>query len=209
MDYNTQREKLIIPEYGRNIQKMVDHLKTVEDREKRNKLAKALIQIMGNINPHLRDVADFKHKLWDHLMIMSSFELDIDAPYPPPKQELLNEKPNRVPYNVNRIRYRHYGKTVERMLTQVSELEESEKRQNLIKVVANHMKKSYVMWNKDHVEDEFIFQAIEKITDGKVKPDRNIKLKNVRALLYKSSSSSSSSSNNNSKSKGKKKKSKK
>ena len=208
MDYNTQREKLIIPEYGRNIQKMVDHLKTVEDREKRNKLAKALIQIMGNINPHLRDVADFKHKLWDHLMIMSSFELDIDAPYPPPKQELLNEKPNRVPYNVNRIRYRHYGKTVERMLTQVSELEESEKRQNLIKVVANHMKKSYVMWNKDHVEDEFIFQAIEKITDGKVKPDRNIKLKNVRALLYKSSSSSSSS-NNNSKSKGKKKKSKK
>lgn len=185
MDYNTQRAKLIIPEYGRNIHKMVEHLKTVEDKEKRSKMAKSLIQIMGNINPHLRDVADFKHKLWDHLMIMSEFELDIDSPYPPPSQEALEQSPNRVEYNVNRIRYRYYGKTIERMLYQVAEMEDSEKKQELLKTVANHMKKSYVMWNKDHVEDEFIFQAIEGITQGKLKPDRNIKLKNARSMMQK------------------------
>lgn len=203
MDYNTQRGKLTIPEYGRNIHKMVDYLKTVEEREKRNKLAKSLIQIMGNINPHLRDYADFKHKLWDHLMIMADFSLDIDSPYPPPKQEILNERPNHVPYNVNRIKYRYYGKTVERLLRQVAEMEEGEKKQELIKTLGDHMKKSYVMWNKDHVEDEFIFQAIEELTRGKIKPDRNIKLKNARSMLSKNNSSSNQHQNK----RGKKKKS--
>ena len=113
MEYNTQKKKLLLPEYGRNIQKMVDYLLTIEDREERTRAAKTVIDVMGNLYPHLRDVPDFRHKLWDHLAIMSEFKLDIDTPYPLPSLSKLQEKPERLPYSSNHIKYKHYGKLVQ------------------------------------------------------------------------------------------------
>ena len=168
MDYNTQRKKLPLPEYGRNIQKMVDHLFTLEDREKRNKSAQAVIDVMGNLYPYLRDVAEFKHKLWDHLAIMSDFKLDIDYPYNPPTPDILTEKPNRVPYPANNITYKHYGYTMELLIEKISEME-GEEREILIEQVANHMKKSYLSWNKDAVEDEKIFADLRELSGGEVR----------------------------------------
>lgn len=116
MDYNTQKKKLLLPEYGRNIQKMVDHILTIQDRDERTRAAKTIIDVMGNLYPHLRDVPDFRHKLWDHLAIMSGFKLDIETPYPLPSLEKINEKPEKLPYQTNHIKYRHYGKLVEKLI---------------------------------------------------------------------------------------------
>ncbi len=123
-DYNTARKKLILPEYGRNIQKMVDHILTIEDREERNKAARTIIGIMGNLNPHLRDINDFKHKLWDHLAIIADFKLDIDAPYELPTQELLEERPKKIDYNQKSIRFKHYGHSIALMIEKAVEMEE-------------------------------------------------------------------------------------
>ncbi|MFC2138444.1 DUF4290 domain-containing protein, partial [Bacteroidota bacterium] len=151
MDYNTDREKLILPEYGRNIQKMVEFVISIEDREERNSMAHAIIQIMGNMNPHLRDINDFKHKLWDHLAIMSDFKLDIDFPYEVPARETFTSKPRKVDYNDREIRYKHYGKTIELFIERAVDMEDDEVKVALIGVIANHMKKSYLTWNKDTV----------------------------------------------------------
>ena len=120
-DYNTNRNKLILPEYGRNIQKMISHICTIEDRDERNKAARTIIGIMGNLNPHLRDVGDFKHKLWDHLAIISDFKLDIESPYEIPEPSKFQEKPNKIAYNQNRLKYKHYGKSVELMIGSANE----------------------------------------------------------------------------------------
>lgn len=169
MDYNSQRKKLPLPEYGRNIQNMVDYLFTIEDREKRNKSAQTVIDVMGNLYPYLRDVAEFKHKLWDHLAIMSDFKLDIDYPYDPPTPDILTEKPNMVPYHESNIRYKHYGNIMEALIRTASEIELSdEERTALIELLANHMKKSYVAWNKDGVADDKIFQDLKELSRGKI-----------------------------------------
>ena len=185
MDYNTQRKKLPLPEYGRNIQKMVDYLFTVVDRDKRNKSAQAVIDVMGNLYPYLRDVAEFKHKLWDHLAIMSDFKLDIDYPYNPPTPDILTEKPNRVPYPHNNITYKHYGYTMELMIDKISEME-GEEREILIEQVANHMKKSYLSWNKDGVEDAKIFGDLRELSGGAVRINsENIQLTDTKSIMGK------------------------
>lgn len=185
MDYNTQRKKLPLPEYGRNIQKMVDYLFTLEDREKRNKSAQAVIDVMGNLYPYLRDVAEFKHKLWDHLAIMSDFKLDIDYPYNPPTPDILTEKPNRVPYPHNDIKYKHYGYTMELMIDKISELE-GEEREILIEQVANQMKKSYLSWNKDAVEDEKIFADLKELSGGAVRVNsEKMQLTDTKSIMGK------------------------
>lgn len=183
MDYNSQRKKLPLPEYGRNIQNMVDYLFTIEDKEKRNRSAQAVIDVMGNLYPVLRDVAEFKHKLWDHLAIMSDFKLDIDYPYNPPTPDILTEKPNRVPYSDNNIRYKHYGFIMESLIKKTTELE-GEERDVLIELLANHMKKSYVAWNKDGVDDEKIFQDLKELSRGRlnIKKDE-IQLVDAKAFL--------------------------
>lgn len=168
MDYNTSRKKLNLPEYGRNIQQMVDHLSTVEDRDERNRLAKVLIGIMGNMNPHLRDINDFKHKLWDHLFIMSDFKLDIDSPYPIPNLETYMEKPKTVPYPSKPITLKHYGRSIEMMIQKAIEMEEGQQKDALTQLIANHMKKSYLMWNKDSVADEDIIKDLAKLSSGKL-----------------------------------------
>lgn len=186
MDYNTSRKRMVLPEYGRNIQKMVDYVKTIEDREKRNRMAKEIINIMGNMYPHFRDIADFKHKLWDHLAIMAEFDLDIDSPYEDPPKEKLNQKPDPVPYNNYNIKYKHYGKTIEMLLKEAGNFSEGEEKKALLEIIGNHMKKNYLAWNKDSVSDEQIFSDMEELSDGKLNIDREkIQLKDTKDILNK------------------------
>ena len=182
MDYNSQRKKLPLPEYGRNIQNMVDFLFTIDDKEKRNRHAQTVIDVMGNLYPYLRDVAEFKHKLWDHLAIMSDFKLDIDYPYDPPTPDILTEKPSIVPYNQHRIKYKHYGRTMELLIDSASEME-GEEKEIMIELLANHMKKSFLTWNKDAVEDDKIFLDLIELSRGKLKSDREIKLSEIKQLI--------------------------
>jgi len=184
-DYNTQRKKLVLPEYGRNVYKMVEHLMSIEDREERNKAARAIISIMGNLNPHLRDVADFKHKLWDHLFIMSDFKLDIDSPYEKPTPEVLFEKPRPVPYSNYNIRFKHYGKVIELMINKAADYPEGKEREALIRLIANHMKKCYLTWNREVVSDDIIFDDLRNLSNGKIVIDNGLKLSETRDILAK------------------------
>lgn len=184
MDYNSQRKKLPLPEYGRNIQNMVEFVMTIEDRESRNKHAQTVVDVMGNLYPFLRDVAEFKHKLWDHLAIMTDFKLDIDYPYDLPSPEILTSKPNIVPYSQHRIRYKHYGRTMELLIEEAAKLE-GEEKEVMIELLANHMKKSYLAWNKDAVEDDKIFMDIKELSKGKLSIDTELKLAEIKQLISK------------------------
>jgi hypothetical protein len=185
MEYNSQRSKMSISEYGRNIQKMIEHIKSIEDRDKRNQLARATIQVMGQLNPHLRDINDFKHKLWDHLFIMSDFQLDVDSPYPIPSEETLKRKPERLTYPSNHIRLRHYGRYIEKIIEKACELEDGQEKQALIKMIANHLKKSYLTWNRDSVTDDEIAAHLKSLSRGKLSLDESIKLSNTQDILAK------------------------
>jgi hypothetical protein len=184
MDYNTNREKLPMPEYGRNIQNMVNYLLTIEDKEKRNREAQIVVDVMGNLYPYLRDVPEFRHKLWDHLAIMSHFNLDIDYPYEPPSPEILNERPKSVPYPQHDLTYRHYGLIIEKMIQAAVNME-GEEQQILIEQTANQMKKLFLVWNKDAVEDEKIFQDMELISENKLRVPRDIKLMEAKTIFGK------------------------
>jgi hypothetical protein len=184
-EYNTTKKSLVLPEYGRNIQMMVDYVCSIEDRDQRNRVALAIIAIMGNLNPHLRDISDFKHKLWDHLAIISDFKLDIDSPYPTPTPESLFEKPKTVPYGNYNIRYKHYGKTLELMIQKAATLEEGEEKEALLAIVANHMKKSYLTWNREVVNDEIIFHDLEELSKGKISLNKGMRLSDTREILSK------------------------
>lgn len=182
-DYNTQRKRMALPEYGRNVQKMVDHIKTIEDRDERNRAAKTIIQIMGNLNPHLRDVGDFKHKLWDHLSLIAEFELDIDSPYPVPEQSKFFEKPNEIPYQQGNIRYLHYGRIIELMIDAASEKEDGEEKEYLTSLIVNQMKKSYITWNRGQVPDEVIIGDLLLLSGGKLKMTEGVKILEARDLI--------------------------
>jgi hypothetical protein len=173
MEYNTQQDKMIIPEYGRNIQSMIEYCCTIKEREERNLCARAIIQVMGQLNPHLRDVSDFTHKLWDHLFIISQFKLDVDSPYPKPTPETFESKPDRLKYPADKIRYKHYGKTIERIIKKARELKEGNERDELTKLIANHMKKSYINWNKDSVTDDVIIKNLQELSEGQLKLDES------------------------------------
>jgi hypothetical protein len=168
MEYNTGRNKLVIPEYGRHIQKLIEHASSVEDDEERNKLAKAIVDVMGQLNPHLRDITDFKHKLWDHLFIISDFKLDADSPYDKPDQQTFRVKPQPISYPSSKMRYRHYGRTLEKVIEEVASLEDGPKKEYLTLSVANFMKVLYVNWNKDSVTDEVIFAQLNELSKGKL-----------------------------------------
>ncbi|TPN89186.1 DUF4290 domain-containing protein [Aquimarina algicola] len=168
LEYNTEREKLIIPEYGRHLQKMINHTVEIEDREERNKVAKSIIAVMGNLQPHLRDVPEFQHKLWDQLFIMSNFKLDVDAPFPILTQEKLEERPEPLNYPQNFPKYRFYGNNIKRMIDVANNWEEGELKTALTFTIANHMKKCYLNWNKDTVEDDVIFDHLFELSNGKI-----------------------------------------
>ena len=185
-DYNTQQKKLIMPEYGRNVQQMIDHCVSIEDREERTRCANTIINIMGNLFPHLRDVDDFKHKLWDHLAIMSDFKLDIDYPYEIIRKENLRTKPDRIPYTLTPIRYRHYGKTLERMIKKCEDYTDGPERDQLISLLANHMKKSFLTWNKEVVDDDKIFKDLREYSHGRIDlSPETFRLKESKEFLQK------------------------
>ncbi|WP_390936268.1 DUF4290 domain-containing protein [Parapedobacter soli] len=167
-DYNSTRPKLILAEYGRNVQNMVDYICTLPSKEERNRHAQVVIDMMGFLNPHLRDVADFKHKLWDHLYIISDFKIDVDSPYPVPEKGSIRHKPEMLNYPQHRIRYKHYGHTIERMIERAKMMRDPEKKQNMTLSIANFMKMAYLTWNKDSVEDEAIIADLRELSDGEL-----------------------------------------
>jgi hypothetical protein len=186
MKYNTKEKRLALPEYGRNIQNMVNYCVSVPEREDRAQCANAIINIMGNMFPHLRDVNDFKHILWDHLAIMSDFALDIDYPYEVIKRENMYIKPDRLPYPQGRIMYKHYGKNLENMIQKATEYGASEQKEYLISLLANHMKKSFLTWNKEVVDDSKIFKDLEHLSKGRIVLDEEShKLTESKDILMK------------------------
>ena len=172
MKYNTQLTKLILPEYGRNIQNMVDYCVKLEDKEERTECAYSLIDIMGNMFPHLRNVTDFNHILWDHLAIMSDFKLDIDYPYEIIKKEDLIANPEEIEYSRPSMTYRHYGKLLERMINVAADMPEGEEKKQLVELLTSHMKQSYAQWNRE-VNDAAILEDLEELSDGKIKLNPN------------------------------------
>ena len=168
LEYNTIREELIIPEYGRHIQKMINYASSRESKEERNKLANSIISVMGNLQPHLRDVADFQHKLWDQLFIMSDFKLDADSPFEKPSKEVLNAKPEPLSYPQNFPKYRFYGNNIKIMIDEAVKWDDGEMKEALVLTIANHMKKCFLNWNKDSVKDQVIFDHLFELSDSKI-----------------------------------------
>ena len=183
LEYNSEREKLIIPEYGRHIQKLVNHCVALEDRELRNTMAEAIVHVMGNMQPHLRDVPDFQHKLWDQLFIMSDYRLDVDTPYPKPEREVLQAKPEPLSYPRSASKYRFYGNNIQIMIDTALTWEDGEMKDALVFAIANHMKKCYLNWNKDTVEDDVIMSHLEELSGGKLKLKEKDVLSDSKDLL--------------------------
>ncbi len=168
--YNTQKKKLIIPEYGRHIHQMIDQAVALKDKEKRDKMAKSIIGVMGNLNPHLRDVPDFQHKLWAQLFIMSDFQLDVESPFDKPSKEVYEKrKPNKLDYPQNYPKYRFYGNNIKRMIDFAIEWDNSDLKGKLILTIANHMKKCFLNWNKESVDDQVILDHLLDLSGGKLK----------------------------------------
>tara|TARA_B100000900_G_scaffold176923_1_gene150029 strand:- start:1049 stop:1681 length:633 start_codon:yes stop_codon:yes gene_type:complete len=168
LEYNTVREELIIPEYGRHIQKMINYASSRETKEERNKLAKSIISVMGNLQPHLRDVPDFQHKLWDQLFIMSDFKLDADSPFEKPSKEILNTKPEPLSYPQSFPKYRFYGNNIKIMIDEAVKWDSGEMKEALVLTIANHMKKCFLNWNKDSVKDQVIFDHLYELSETKI-----------------------------------------
>lgn len=168
LEYNAERPKLRIPEYGRHLQKLIENAVGISDREERNRAARQIIKIMGAMNPHLRDVPDFQHKLWDQLFIMSDFKLDVDSPFPIPEPDVIILKPEPLEYPQLNPKYRYYGNNIKFMIDVAAKWEEGEMRDALIMLIANHMKKSYLSWNKDTVEDAVIFDHLYELSKGRI-----------------------------------------
>ena len=203
--YNTQKKKLIIPEYGRHIHDMIDQAVALKDKEKRNEMAKAIIGVMGNLNPHLRDVPDFQHKLWAQLFIMSDFQLDVESPYDKPSKEVYEKrKPNNLDYPQNYPNYRFYGNNIKRMIDFTVNWDNSELKGKLILTIANHMKKCFLNWNKDSVEDQVILDHLLDLSDGKLKVlDEDLPLTDSAEFLKARPKNNGYKSNNKSRKKPK------
>lgn len=198
LEYNSERKSLIIPEYGRHLHKLIDQALALENREERNKMAKYIISVMGSMNPHLRDVPDFQHKLWDQLFIMSDFSLDVDSPYPIPSKEVLKMKPDTLKYPQNFPKYRFYGNNITYMIAKANEWEEGEMKNALVRVIANHMKKSYLSWNKDTVTDAVIFEHLYELSGGKLNlTTSSEELSNTQDLMRTNKRMSNKIQNNN------------
>lgn len=183
MEYNSQREHLIIPEYGRNIQKMIEYTVGIEDEEKRTKSAKVIISMMAQLNPGVKDSADFQRKLWDHMYIISKFRLVVDSPFPPPSQEELAKKPERIPYSDGKIKYRHYGKNIENIIDKAVDYEDGLEKEALIHTIANHLKKSYLNWNRDSVADDMIIKQLFDMSKGKLELHEDKQLSSTPDIL--------------------------
>ncbi|HAN38970.1 MAG TPA: DUF4290 domain-containing protein [Chitinophagaceae bacterium] len=166
MMYNTQRKLLNMREYGRNVQQMVDYLFTIEDRDKRSQQAKVLVELMAILNPHLKNVEDFRHMLWDHLHFMSNFSLDVDSPFPMPEKETYKAKPAPLPYPKRYPKYSHLGKNLETVINKAMDEPDEEKKAGFAHAIAYYMKLSYSNWHKELVHDDAIRSELDAITGG-------------------------------------------
>ncbi|MBQ9475487.1 MAG: DUF4290 domain-containing protein [Bacteroidales bacterium] len=179
LDYNTAREKLAMPEYGRNILKMIESLKKIEDRDKRSEQARAVIKSMEVLNPQVHSQEDFEHKLWDHLYIIAGFDLDVDSPYPAPDKETFATHPVPLPMKGSRIRATHYGRNIEKIIDLIAAEPDGEVKTATIRSLAIYMRQQYLIWNKDSVADDTIFHDIEKLSEGRIKVPEGILLGKV------------------------------
>ncbi|GAA3552464.1 DUF4290 domain-containing protein [Snuella lapsa] len=202
LEYNTEREFLIIPEYGRHLQKMINYAKSRETKEERNKLAKAIISVMGNMQPHLRDVPDFQHKLWDQLFIMANFELDADSPFEKPTKELLEERPQPLKYPQNFPKYRFYGNNIKTMIDVANTWDKGDLKDALVYTIANHMKKCFLNWNKDTVEDAVIYDHLYELSNGNIDLRSSEEDLSDASSLMRSKSKSKKSSHHHKKNSG-------
>ena len=203
MEYNTTREKLILPEYGRNVQNMIAHAMDLRDRSERNSAAQAIIEVMGQLNPHLRDVDDYRPKLWTHLFVMSDFKLDVDSPYEIPNKEVLSEKPGAMVYPKGRIKYGHYGKYTEKILSDSKEIEDPEAKEALKISMANFMKMQYLTHNNNAVENNVIAEDIKELSNNELvleNPDdltsTNVMLRNIGQVKKTTRNNNNNNSNN-------------
>ncbi|MDT8394615.1 MAG: DUF4290 domain-containing protein [Bacteroidales bacterium] len=183
MEYNTTRNFLQMPEYGRNIQKMINYAISIEDRERRLKVANVIVNIMAQMHPKVKETGDFRHKLWDHLYIISDWKLDVDGPYEPPSKEVLSARPEQVPYSEDKIKFKPYGKNIEAVIEKAIDYEEGPEKVAFIRAIANHLKKSYLNWNRDSVNDDLIFEHFKELSDGKLVLDNDFRLNETNDIL--------------------------
>lgn len=179
LDYNTAREKLSMPEYGRNVLKMVEELRAIEDRDKRNEQARAIIKVMEILNPQVHSQENFEQKLWDHLFMIAGFDLDIDSPYPCPVAEEFATKPMSIPMKDTKIKATHYGRNIEKIINLLCDEPDGEVKTEMIRSLAIYMRQQYLIWNKDSVADETIFNDIEKLSDYRLKVPEGINLSKI------------------------------
>jgi hypothetical protein len=215
MDYNTTRASLMIPEYGRNIQDMILYTCTIEDREKRTKAAKFIVNIMAQMHPQVKDTIDYKRKLWDHMYIISNFKLDVDSPFPPPPPLTLSTKPEKISYHDKEIEFKHYGKNIALIIEKANDYTEGPEKDALVKAIAIHLKKSYLNWNRESVNDELIEEHLKILSKGRLKLKEDQKLTTTSDLLArnkvkktfrpgKGGNSGNNSGNNNGMNRGRK-----
>lgn len=197
--YNTSRKQLIIPEYGRHIHEMINQTCEIKDKEERNKSARAIIGVMGNLNPHLRDVSDFQHKLWDQLFIMSNFKLDVDCPFEKPDKKNLEERPETLHYPQNYPKYRFYGNNIKNMIDAAKKWEDNDLKDALVYNIANHMKKCFLNWNKDTVEDKLILDHLKELSNDELKVKSELLPLTETAFLLKVKSRNGNGPRNNNK----------
>jgi hypothetical protein len=204
MEYNTTRNKLLLPEYGRNVQNMITHAMEIEDRAERNRAAQAIIEVMGQLNPHLRDVDDYRHKLWTHMFVMSDFQLDVDSPYDIPKPEDLTSKPDRVEYPKRKMRFGHYGKYTQNILENSKDISDEKEKKYLTRTMANFMKKQFLVYNNDAVENNVIANQLKELSKNELEVENPNELLTSNSIL-KAYGIQANQNRNNSKKQSKKK----
>ncbi len=176
MDYNTQRDKLILPEYGRHVQNMIEQVKKIEDKTKRSEQMRAVVQVMGILNPQIRELNDYRHKLWDHAQVIGGFDLDIDAPYPAPTPQQFEARPDVIALPGKPVKAACYGRNIENIIELVAGLEDGEVKKEVIRNLALYMRQQYLIWNKDNVSEETIFADMERLSDGRIKVPEDVHL---------------------------------
>ena len=208
MEYNTQRPPLKIADYGRNVVKMIDYAKQLENRDERTRMANIIIDVMAHLNPKIKERTDYRHILWDHLMMMANYDLDVDCPYPINREETENFHPHPIKYSDKNIRYPHYGRALEDMVKAVAEMPESEERTLLTIQIAHTMKRQYLQWNRDTVDDQLIIEQLLELSDGRLRLPEGFQFHDSKELIDIMAEAQAKKEANETKKKKKKKKKK-
>ena len=206
MEYNTQREKLKISDYGRNVVKMINYTRHLENREERNKMANTIVDVMAQLNPKIKERTDYKHILWDHLMIMANYDLDVDCPYQINREETESFRPHRIALHNSSIHYRHYGRALEDMIHAVANMPAGDERDTLTAQIAQTMKRQYLQWNRDTVDDALITDQLAELSGGRLQPPAGFQYLDSKELLSTIGAAQGNKSEGGTKKKKKKKK---